>query len=43
MGKLFLSMLIGAIVILVANDDTRTSLGESLRGGALAVAGVVQR
>lgn len=43
MGKLFLSMLIGVIVMLVLNDDSRDGLRESLRSAALAVAEAVHK
>ncbi|MFC5301037.1 hypothetical protein [Azospira restricta] len=43
MGKLFLSMLIGAIVMLVVNDDARGGLRDSLRTAALALAEAVRQ
>jgi hypothetical protein len=43
MGKLFLSMMIGAAVILASNDETRGRLQDTLRAFALAVAEAVQR
>lgn len=43
MGKLFLSMLIGAAVMLATTDDSKNGLKESLRSVALAVAEAAQK
>jgi hypothetical protein len=43
MGKLFLSMLIGAAVMLTATDDSKGSLKETVRSVALAVAEAVHK
>lgn len=43
MGKLFLSMLIGAVVMLTTTDDSKGSLKESIRAAALAVAEAVHK
>jgi hypothetical protein len=39
MSKLFLSMLIGAVVMLTATDDSRDGLKETVRTAALSVVG----
>lgn len=43
MGKLFLSMLIGAAALLAATDDSAGRLKDGVRAAALAVAEVVRR
>ncbi len=43
MGKLFLSMLIGAVVMLTSTDDSKDSLKEGIRTLALAVAEAVHK
>lgn len=43
MSKLFLSMLIGAIVMLVTTDDSKNGLKETLRTAALSVAEAVHK
>ena len=42
MGKLFLSMLIGACVMLVMTDDSKTGFKDTVRSAALAVAEAVR-
>jgi len=43
MGKLFLSMLIGAAVMLATTGESKNELKQSLRSAALAVAEAVQK
>lgn len=43
MGKLFLSMLIGAIVMLVVNDDSRGGLRDSAVATVSTLVGTVSR
>lgn len=43
MGKLFLSMLIGAVVMLTTTDDSKGGLKETVRTAALAVADAVHK
>lgn len=43
MGKLFLSMLIGAVVMLAMTDGSKDDLKGSIRSAALAVAEAVQK
>lgn len=43
MGKLFLSMLIGAVVMLTITDDSKGGLKETIRTAALVVAQAVHQ
>jgi hypothetical protein len=43
MSKLFLSMLIGAIVMLITTDDSKNGLKETLRTAALSLAEAVHK
>lgn len=43
MGRFFLSMLIGAVVMLATTDDSRDGLKETVRTLALTVAEAAQR
>lgn len=43
MGKLLLSMLIGAVVMLTTTDDSKGSIKETVRLMALAVAEAVHK
>jgi len=43
MSKLFLSMLIGAAVMLAMNDDSKSGLRDTVRTAALTVAEAVHK
>lgn len=43
MGKLLLSMLIGAIVVMAATDDSRANIRESVHSLAMTVAEAVHK
>lgn len=43
MSKLFLSMLIGAIVMLVTTDDSKSGLKETVRTAAISLAEAVHK